>query len=582
MITEDLLKIVLKYIFCEVESTNEKDVNDYKANTKSIVFNNIKKILDHYDNKEKPLNITELFNVIKTIIDKIIKNNYSYNKDILKDSLNISETISDYINFITQNKITYYEYIQIIYHISYRDKYVKIFKEKDEYLDFVKSIEDGKFLDINKTVQKYEELLNKIYFDFSLNKDNLIDDSNLISNKNFPTEVCINKDITKIFEDMKKYYSSTLSVRSGFKCFDDNFSLNGFESGRLYLGASMPGFGKSLWLLSSMVKSCKFYDTKEGKKELIENKKNLYIYITAENQIYETINRYASMAIDSRNINLKELIYDDISECENELFFKNSVVEIKYVSAYNTTTGDIMVLIDKIKAKYDSDKYILRCVYVDYLDLFKSMTGSDLYRLELGFVTMELKNISIKYNTPVVTVTQINTYEKIEKPNLGILKESKAKGENADCVFLIQENSLFNNQNNDSEKIINIHILKNRGYKKGIYHLYINYDYKKLIGCTLNGICDKRNEYIDSYLSFASRFKKLYPVDPSKENNKINNNNNNNKNNNTESIRNFPQPFEKIKNKDKSEKNIKIVNQQNYNNDTSEIIINDTVKYSDF
>lgn len=524
MLTEDFLKIVLKFIFCDFEYEDEKDDYSYEDKSKIIVFNNIRSILEYYDEKEKPITLLELFDTTKTLVEKIISNNYTYNKDIIKDSLlNLSETISNYINYISENKITFYEYMQIVYHISYRDKYVKMFKEKDEYINFMKKIEDGNFLDINKTVQQYENLLNKLYFDFSMNKDNLIDNDLLLSNKNFPKEAIIDKNIIDVFTDINKYYLNVTSVSSGFYQFDDGFSFNGFESGRLYLGASQPGFGKSLFLLSSMVKSCKYYDTKEGKNKLIDGKKNLYIYITAENQIYETLIRYASMVVDSTNLNVKDIINKkDNFDFKKELYFENSVIEIKYVSAYNTTTGDIMVLIDKIKAKYNSSEYILRCIYVDYLDLIKPMNKTDMYRLELGFVTMELKNISIRYNAPIVTVTQINNYNVTEKPDLGLLKESKTKGENADCVFILLDNPQYKQYNNDKEKIIDVHIIKNRGYKKGIFSIYVNYDYKKLIGCSSFGEISKNYEYLESYIKFSNKFRTLQVIDNNPNYNNMN------------------------------------------------------------
>ena len=73
------------------------------------------------------------------------------------------------------------------------------------------------------------------------------------------------------------------------------------------------------------------------------------------------------------------------------------------------------------------------------MDLLKTGTQFDLYRLELGQITLQLKVAAVQENVPIITVTQLNRegYDK-EAFSLTQMSESIKKVEHADVVCLLK------------------------------------------------------------------------------------------------------------------------------------------------
>jgi replicative DNA helicase len=117
----------------------------------------------------------------------------------------------------------------------------------------------------------------------------------------------------------------------------------------------------------------------------------------------------------------------------------NNEKEIIYLEPYSSTIVDLSMHIDQCKAKHPNKK--LRAVYVDYLDLMKSVNKTEQYRLELGYITAELKKLGNKYDVPIITATQLNSkgYDMDKSPKLSSITESKKKVEHADFVALMSQ-----------------------------------------------------------------------------------------------------------------------------------------------
>jgi replicative DNA helicase len=91
----------------------------------------------------------------------------------------------------------------------------------------------------------------------------------------------------------------------------------------------------------------------------------------------------------------------------------------------------------------------VRAIIVDYLDLLRSDSSNDLYRLELSFITAGLKDISVKYNCPVLSPTQLGraVYRNKEAGtlNLDMMSESIKKVEHADFICLMSKDQTNGN-----------------------------------------------------------------------------------------------------------------------------------------
>jgi replicative DNA helicase len=158
----------------------------------------------------------------------------------------------------------------------------------------------------------------------------------------------------------------------------------------------------------------------------------------------------------TNGVNVKSLIQGKLDET-------NSTVVMKYFPAMSISTIDLMGVIDDVISEYG--KVSIRGLYVDYLDLLRTETKYDLYRLELGHITLSLKTLAVEYNIPVITASQLGrgSYRVSDSKDLNLdqVTESIKKVEHADFIMLLSQNSLTGN-------IVHAKIGKNRAGKKNV------------------------------------------------------------------------------------------------------------------
>jgi replicative DNA helicase len=136
---------------------------------------------------------------------------------------------------------------------------------------------------------------------------------------------------------------------------------------------------------------------------------------------------------------------------------------MKYFPAMSISTLDIMGVVDDVIDKYGKDA--IAGLYIDYLDLLKTDMKYDMYRLELGHITLSLKTLAVQYNIPVITASQLGrrvySIQASSELNLDQMSESIKKVEHADFVALLAKDST-------DKKIVHGKIGKNRAGESNI------------------------------------------------------------------------------------------------------------------
>jgi replicative DNA helicase len=523
MINKDFFDQIFRLLFSKIsKKDNSSGIADYNTNIVEISLK-IKDILSHYRKIDGgiPLKYKEFGDFLIKVSSDILENNYNQIQLInILQKYRLSDTLKSILDYCISIPITESEYYSLLEVLELKSNAIKIFKDKEKILEYFEKVDNNTFSSIDDMINSFGKLLGDVYLDFVTMKDNVKVADGVQSDKSFPRRMTIspsgdNKNdgsIKTLLSNYFQYRRNIRTLRSGFYSFDNYFSNYGYESGRLYILTGVPGSGKSIFLLESIVKSALFYDSILGEKELIPGKKNLYIYLTAENQIYETLMRYSSMIVGCKTTKLYEHQTEDATLKINEkATFKNSAIEIMYVDSYQTTISELMVIVDRIIHQYERNfpgEYTLRGIYVDYLDLFTSGTDEEVYRLELGKITMGLKKMGIHYNVPVITLTQMNDYYidgKTKKPSLSNLTESRKKAEHADCVMFMYENPAFSIYGQDKDgtyidkrdaKCMTIHTVKNRDHQIGTFDVIVNYDNKRMYDVE---VIENRITQIDFY-----------------------------------------------------------------------------------
>ena len=159
--------------------------------------------------------------------------------------------------------------------------------------------------------------------------------------------------------------------------------------------------------------------------------------------------------------------YDEISKFLDIIKSGNydSIDEIifKYFQKYSISCTDIMMHLDDVIDQYGKES--IRGLYVDYLDLLKADITNELYRLELGFITSGLKDIAVKYNIPVVTVSQLGraVYRNQDSKslNMDMMSESIKKIEHADFIALMSKDQVKDDE-------VHLKVTKNRCGKDNV------------------------------------------------------------------------------------------------------------------
>jgi len=227
---------------------------------------------------------------------------------------------------------------------------------------------------------------------------------------------------------------------------------------------------------------------------LDDSPERILLYITMENYPYETWCRlYCSMFKKTKEEMLK-MIFDRRIPSEsiraeiNELMAPyNSSIQIDYFPANTISPATISALIQKHNKC--PEKKSVKAVYVDYLDLLQPDVSKDLWRLDLGEITSNLKAIAARFEIPIITATQLNreAYRRNKKQELGaeMVSESIQKLFIADFSAVMVKDIVRDTDNKTGEsqlpqKVI-LKVDKNRDGKTGQTHIYFDYAKARLL-----------------------------------------------------------------------------------------------------
>ena len=455
MITESFLNSCFSISLGKLCSTMKKDKN---------LFRDVINILKFYEEKQKieiPIAIKNKFDCLKKVCELIIKEKSENN---ILDSISVSEKYKELIPFL-ENEINK-ELLEndtrdIINQIYLRKKLTSLIKNYGKLDKLVESIKNCSFDSMDDLINNYEEVIKELYANM------------MTDNRHEALEKSSSLDMTKdsyeyVKSSILKKYERLNTIPLGFPILDNYVFNGGIEAGRLYLIGGTSGSGKSTLALNCVLNSAikkpidimATYNIKDAKT------KKVHLYITLENTIDESLLRaYQCMTSKQLPIALKD-IRDGIDirkRINTEMENNNSTVIMKYFPAYSISVNDIPMIIDDINAEYG--KGSLKSVYIDYMDKLRTDMKFDLYRLELGMITSQLKNIAVAYDIPVITLSQLNrgAYGVNSGRDLGLnqMSESIKKVEDADCVIL-----LSHDKKEDSKVFMNV--AKNRNGKTNV------------------------------------------------------------------------------------------------------------------
>ena len=430
-----------------------------KLKKERTIYIEILNILKSYEQKEKleiPLKIKNKFDCLKQICK--LKNNGKSSQNVI-DSLSVTDKYAHLIDFLqttASTELTDELLSDNINQVRLRKKLSSLFKNYDILSKFLSSIHEGSFESMDDLILDYEDIIKKLYVTMS-------EENRLVSIDASSSLDLFDDDYNPIVERILTSCEAKSKTPTGYDVLDREILNGGFEPSRLYIFGGGSGSGKSTLMTN-------FVNNAAGIKQTFCDSdclKNVYVYVTLENSLTESLLRTYQSIYGKKAEETLTLVRNDPEflkrEINKHLEKTNSTIVMKYFPPQSISALDIMSVLDEVIMKYGKNS--IRGVYVDYLDLLKTDIKYDLYRIELGAVTLSLKTMAVHYNVPVITGTQLgrDAYNVKDAGGLNLtqMSESVKKIEHADCICLLVRDQT-------DETLVHASFKKNRAGKSNV------------------------------------------------------------------------------------------------------------------
>jgi len=410
---------------------------------------------------EVPVSVKNKLDLLKIITEMLSSDKTVSN---IFDSVVFSEKFKqhkDFLDMMINEELNTAVFQSTLNQVRLRKKIGALFKNYDELDKVLTSIKDGSFDSIDNLVDDYEVTIKTLY-------------SNMMeSNRSLTIEAAASLDLMQddyahVIEMIKKKYDKSNSTPTGFDMFDVRIMNGGYEPSRLYIYGGGSGAGKSTILNNSIYKSAMKPIGMNERFPKTGEIRRVYIYVTMENTIEEALMRTYMPMFDITMVQMLNQLgaADPLPIKErivSELRKTGSTIIMKYFPAMSISPVDLMGVVDEVIDIYGKDA--IAGLFIDYLDLLKADTKYDIYRMELGHITLSLKTLAVQYNIPVITASQLgrSAYRISNSSDLGVdqISESIKKVEHADFVMLLAKDPV-----NDS--IVHGKVGKNRSGKSNV------------------------------------------------------------------------------------------------------------------
>ena len=393
---------------------------------------------------EIPIPIQSKLDCLKKISELLMTNK---TLESVLDSISFSEKFKqhrDFLDFKINEEIKDHFFQDIVKQVRFRKKINALFNNYDELSDVLDSIRDGSFEAIDDLVEDYEATIKTLY-------TNMMESNRAVTIEAAASLDLVKDDYTNVTDMIIKKYDSSNKTPTGFPLLDKDILNGGYDPSRLYIWGGGSGAGKSTMLNNTIINSAMANPLEvdvKAKPPVKGEIHRVYLYVTLENTIEEALMRTYQPLYDLTTPQMLRQISGgtvDIKKKINErLAETSSTIIMKYFPATTVSAMDLMGVVDDAMEEYGHE--CIAGLYIDYLDLLKTDVKYDIHRMELGHITLTLKNLAVQYNIPVITGTQLgrSAYKINESSSLSVdqISESIKKVEHADFVGLLAKDPI--------------------------------------------------------------------------------------------------------------------------------------------
>lgn len=410
-----------------------------KIRKNKALYRDILEIISFYESKEQleiPISVKNKLDCLKKVCELLLEDK---TVDNVVDSISFSEKYKQYKDFLdmkTNDDLRDQVFQDNIKQVRLRKKMTSLFSNYDELNKVLDTVKTGSFDCIDDVIADYEHTIRVLY-------SNMMESNRTVMVEASSSLDLVKDDYAHVVAMIRKKYDKSSAIPTGFQLFDNKILPGGIEPSRLYIIGGGSGAGKSTLMNNIIYRSAVSPPNPFSSRKIQPGKvSRVYIYVTLENTIEEALMRTYMPLFDKSSTQMLQDITEgvDIKQRIMDEFLKfGSTIVMKYYPAMSISSLDLIGVLDDVAEEYGKDA--ICGLFVDYLDLLKTDIRYDLYRLELGYVTLSLKTLAVQYNTPIVTLTQLGRKSYwISDPatlEVDLVSESIKKVEHADFVMLM-------------------------------------------------------------------------------------------------------------------------------------------------
>jgi replicative DNA helicase len=255
-------------------------------------------------------------------------------------------------------------------------------------------------------------------------------------------------------------------VETGFTELDQ--LINGFEPEEFILLAGRPGAGKS-----SLILSLAYHQAKENKPSAISS-----LEMSKEQIVQRLISIETGISVTNMKKRGKQNTLTD-EEKEKISAARKSIKKLPIILDDDPNPSMVSL---KLKARVWKRKYGIKVLYTDYLQLFDGI--GDTREAQVSYVSRKHKQLARELEIPVVSAAQLNReveQRKDKRPQLHDLRESGSLEQDADKVFFIYRDEMYN-EATEYPNQADLIVAKHRNGPTGVVSLYFRKDLTQFAG----------------------------------------------------------------------------------------------------
>lgn len=228
-----------------------------------------------------------------------------------------------------------------------------------------------------------------------------------------------------------------------------NYFLGGLQKGKIYIIGARASMGKS-----ALAMNISEYVSK--------NNNVLFISLEMDKKEYAQRLMFSKAGIDVSMVNTGKItdeLIESVKEQEEYLKSLNLYIETKTPCRVSDVELSIINL--------QSTRGSCDLVVVDYLQLLTPSSRSGKTReTEVAEMSRELKNLAVKYNVPIIVLSQLSRAletREDKRPMLSDLRESGSIEQDADVVIFVHRDEYYHPDDPTTRGTAELLIRKNRG-----------------------------------------------------------------------------------------------------------------------